>query len=120
MPIAYELAKQISAKFGYVNTKNEVCNFDIKPGDKVIIVGDDIYSGESIKKTIQIISKIGAKVESPILTIGNFSGTKTIFDLDIVSVISEEGALYEENICPMCINGSKAVLPRPNWKKLLE
>ena len=120
LAISYALARIVGAKFGYIDTKAELCNFDIKNNEKVIVVGDDIYSGGSIKKTIKIINNLGAKVESPIFTIGNFSGTKTLLGLEVVSTISETGNLYEEKDCPMCKTGSKAVLPRPNWNKLLE
>ena len=52
LAIAYVLARESGAKFGYVDIENDACNFDIKRGQKVIIIGDDIYSGGSIKKTI--------------------------------------------------------------------
>jgi len=120
LPIAYALAREIKAKFAYVDRKAKVCNFDIKSGEKVVVIGDDIYSGESIKKTIDIVTKLGAKVEAPILTIGNFSGAKILSGLEVVSVISERGNLYAEKNCPMCKSGSKAVLPRPNWIKLMK
>lgn len=55
LPIAYVLARQLGARFGYVDTQTGLCNFDIKTDEKVIVVGDDIYSGGSIKKTIEII-----------------------------------------------------------------
>ena len=118
LAIAFELARQIKAKFGYVDTKTGECNFDIKQNDTIIVIGDDIYSGGSIKKTIQIVSKKGANVKSPIFTIGNFTGIKTILSLDVVSTISEKGHLYEENDCPMCKSGSKAVSPRIHWYEL--
>lgn len=118
LAIAYALARQIGAKFGYVDRENEACDFDIKKGDKVIVVGDDIYSGGSIKETIKIVNKLGAKVQSPIFTIGNFSGTKKLLGLEIISAISEKGSLYPTKDCPMCKSGSKAVLPRPNWENL--
>ncbi len=86
----------------------------------VIVVGDDIYSGGSIKKTIQIVKLKGAVVKTPIFTIGNFTGTETILDLDVISAILETGNLYDEKDCPMCKSGSKAVLPRPNWNKLMK
>ena len=120
LAIAYALARQVGAKFGYVDTKTNICNFDIKNGDKVIVVGDDIYSGGSLKKTINIVNKMNAKIESPIFTIGNFSGTKRLLGLEVFSVLSESGNLYPENDCPMCQSGSKAVLPRPNWNKLMK
>ncbi|TAK95880.1 hypothetical protein EPO05_03210 [Patescibacteria group bacterium] len=119
LAIAYALARQIGAKFGYADTKTETCDFDIRKGDVVTVVGDDIYSGGSIKKTIKILDGLGAKVQSPIFTIGNFSGAKTLLDLEIVSAIAEKGNLYPESDCPMCKAGSKAVLPRPNWNKLI-
>ncbi len=120
LPIAFELARQINAKFGYINRKTQVCDFNIQKGETIIVIGDDIYSGESIKETIQIVISKGGIVKSPILTIGNFTGTKSIMDLDVVSAISEKGTLYEENVCPMCKAGSKAVNPRTYWKELKE
>ncbi len=72
----------------------------------------------TIKKTINIVNNLKAKVESPIFTIGNFSGAKKLLGLEVFSVISEKGNLYSKENCPMCKSGSKAVLPRPNWNKL--
>jgi orotate phosphoribosyltransferase len=118
LAIAYALARQIGAKFGYVDTKNLECNFDILKNDTVIVIGDDIYSGESIKKTIQIVTAKGASVKAPIFTIGNFTGTEIILSLDVVSAISERGHLYKEKECPMCKSGSKAVSPRMYWHEL--
>ena len=118
LAIAYALARQIGAKFGYVDIKKEECNFNIKPNDIIIVIGDDIYSGGSIKKTINVAKAKGANVVSPIFTIGNFTGTETILGLDVVSAISERGHLYKENECPMCKVGSKPVSPRINWNKL--
>jgi len=118
LPIAFELARQMNAKFGYIDRKSNECNFDIKVGETIIVIGDDIYSGGSIKETIQIVTSKGGIVKSPILTIGNFTGTKSIMDLDVVSAISEKGNLYEENVCPMCKLGSKAVSPRIHWNDL--
>ncbi len=118
LAIAYALTREAGAKFGYVDRKNEICNFDIKKDEIVIVVGDDIYSGESIIKTIEIVNNLKVKVESPIFTIGNFSGTKTILGLEVVSVISEKGILYPEKNCPMCKSGSKPISPKTHWKKL--
>jgi len=120
LAIAYALARETGAKFGYVDVKADICNFDIKNDDIVIIIGDDIYSGGSLKKTINIVKDMGANIESPIFTIGNFSGAKKLLDLEVFSVISEKGNLYSKENCPMCKSGSKAVLPRPNWNKLME
>lgn len=120
LPIAYELAKQINAKFGYVNTQSNTCDFPIRKNEIVIVIGDDIYSGGSIKKTIEIISSKGGTVTSPILTIGNFTGTTAIKGLEVISAISEKGNLYEEKSCPMCLAGSQAVNPRTHWKTLKE
>ena len=120
LAVAYALARQAGSKYGYVDIQTKLCNFDIKAGEKVIIVGDDIYSGGSIKKTIEIINSLGAKVQSPILTIGNFSGAEVLSGLEVISAISEKGNLYDENDCLMCKLGSKAVSPRQNWNELIK
>lgn len=120
LPIAFELARQINAKFGYINRKTQVCDFDIQEGETIIVIGDDIYSGGSIKETIKIVTSKGGIVKSPILSIGNFTGTKSIMNLDVVSAISEKGNLYEEDVCSMCKTDSKPVNPRTYWKELKE
>lgn len=118
--IAYALARHVGARFGYVDIKAGVCNFNIEENEKVIIVGDDIYSGGSLKKTVKAVEMRGAKIDAPIFTIGNFSGVKDVQCIEILSVISERGNLYAEKECPMCKSGSEAVLPRPNWAKLMK
>jgi orotate phosphoribosyltransferase len=126
LPLAYALARDVGAKFAYIATKTEagiktaVCNFDIKPNDKVIVIGDDMYSGESIKQTINIMHKMDAIVESPIFAIANFSGDKTILGIEVLSVISKKVNRYSDATCPMCKAGSKPVAPRPNWNKLIK
>jgi len=119
LPIAYALARDIGAKFAYIDIKAEACYFDIKRNDKVIVIGDDVYSGGSIKKTINIMRKMGANVKSPIFAIANFSGDKTLSGIEVLSVLSEKVTLYSEADCPMCKSGSKAVSPRQNWNKLM-
>jgi orotate phosphoribosyltransferase len=120
LAIAYALARATGAKFGYVDLEAATCNFDIKKDEVVIIVGDDIYSGGSLKKTINIVNHLNAKIVAPIFTIGNFSGIKELLNLEVCSVITEKGNLYAKAECPMCKAGSKAVLPRPNWNFLMK
>ena len=117
LPIAYALARITNANFGYADISANICNFNIQQNQKVIVIADDVYSGGSIVKTIKIIEKMGAEVLEPILSLGNFSGTKSLADKSIWSVIEEKGNLYDENKCPMCQAGSIPVLPRPNWEK---
>jgi len=83
LSISHILARECGAKFAYINRETNSCNFEIKKGDKVIVVGDDIYSGGSLKQTIEILKTMGAEVVSPILTIGNFSGTEELSGLSI-------------------------------------
>jgi len=118
--LAYAFARQIGAKMAYIDPKTEECNFEIREGDSVVVIGDDIYSGGSIKKAIMTLRGLEAKIEGPLLSIGNFSGTESLLGVEIVSAISQKGNLYDKNDCPMCKEGSKAVLPRPNWNALLK
>lgn len=120
LPIAYALAKSTWAKFAYIDPQTKTCNFNIQKDDIIVLVWDDIYSGGSIKATIKIMKDIGAKITSPICTIGNFMGTQDIEGIEILSAISDTGNLYEATECPMCKTWSKAVLPRPNRKQLTE
>ena len=103
LAIAYALARETGAKFGYVDLKKNICNFDIKNGETIIVVGDDIYSGGSLKETIDIISKMNAKVESPIFTIGNFSGTKKLLNLEVFLYYLKK-EIYIQKIIVLCVN----------------
>lgn len=116
--IAYELARQVDARFGYIDTKKEECNFDIQKNDTVIVLWDDIYSWWNIIKTINLLKTKGANIMSPIFTIWNFMNTEKILDLNIVSVISEKWHLYSEQDCPMCKSGSKVLSPRIHRNEL--
>ncbi|MCB9359586.1 hypothetical protein H6503_06670 [Candidatus Woesearchaeota archaeon] len=119
LAIAYSLAKACKARFGYVDLKEKICNFEIRDTEKVIVVADDIYSGDSIRKTIEILAKKGVKVIPPILTLGSFSGIWKIIEREVVYAITNKGNLFPEKECPMCKAGSRAVLPRPNWDELI-
>lgn len=119
LPIGYELASQIGAKFWYVDTIRWTCDFDMQIWEKVLVVADDIYSGWSIKKTIQIIKDKWIEVIWPMFSIGNFSSTQEVAWLKVVSALSETGNLYEAKDCPMCEIWSEALLPRPNWEKIV-
>lgn len=117
--ITQQLSQRLPTQFGYVDLETRTANCTFEPGESVLVVADDIYSGSSVEKTISFVEERGAKVLPRILSIGNFSGVKTLAGREIISALNKPGNLYAPENCPMCKEGSKAVLPRPNWRELL-
>lgn len=119
IPLAYELASKAKCKFGYVyNLSDEICYFDIRPQESVIIVADDIYSGISIKRTIAALNKKKVK-HNFILSIANFLGEDSIENIELISLINKKANFWYYKNCPLCRAGSKAIVARKCWENLI-
>ena len=120
MVIGYELARQIWAKFAYINKEEMSCSFAIAAWETAVIVADDIYTWGSLKDTTTILETMGVIILNPILSIANFWSLDSIAGLDVFSIISEKANLYKEEDCPFCKIWSNAIVPRGNWEKLIQ
>jgi len=122
----------MGVKSGYCEKDSEkgivLKRFDIPDDSRVLIVEDLITTGgtvESIWKAIKkksnnvkIIPLIGAVVHRPppntsILVIDNQK-------VHIISLLYKEVLAFSPEKCPWCKQGSVAVRPKENWKRLIE
>ncbi|NDK08327.1 hypothetical protein EOM39_03695 [Candidatus Gracilibacteria bacterium] len=122
--LGHELARQLGTKFAFTEPvqtpegKMQVLKrFDIKKGDRVLVVEDAISTGGSIVKTIAILEGLGAEVLPFVATIVNWSGNEYLGTKKIFSLYSGIPKKWEQDDCELCKKGSIALRPKANWDK---
>lgn len=115
---AYELGRQLGIKAIFTERENNLMTlrrgFEIKPGDRVLIMEDVVTTGKSSMETAKAIEDLG----------GNLLGIGCIVDrkvsdirLPIYSAVELFFQTYDENTCPMCEN--KIQLVKPGSRKAI-
>ena len=120
--LASHLAHKIGCKFGFTEKVDGgivLKRFDVKPGDRVLVVEDTITTGSSTRATIEILEACGATVHDTILCIADRSNGKGLEPRRIVPVISLNFQTWKSDECPLCRAGSKALPAKSNWDKLM-
>ncbi len=122
--IGYEMARQLETKFAFTEPvkvdgkKMQILKrFDIKPNDTVFVIEDAISTGGSIIKTISVLENINATVLPFVASVVNWSGSDKLGNKDIISLYSDKPKSWQQENCPLCENGSKALRPKSNWDK---
>jgi orotate phosphoribosyltransferase len=118
LPVAFCLANILKSNFAYC--ENEELRFDLKPGQKVLIVADDIYTGKSLENLMHTLSSRGVLISDLIMVLGNFIDRAEFAGKKVVSAVSRSVNLWQKGECPLCKSGSQAVSARSNWQELLQ
>lgn len=109
---AYELGRQLGLRAIFTERENNVMvlrrGFEIKPGERILIMEDVVTTGKSSMETAGVLEKMG----------GNVIGIGCIVDrmsseihLPIYSAIELKFETYEADNCPLCVVGSNPVKP---------
>lgn len=111
--IAYELGRTLGVPAIFTERENEEMTlrrgFEIKPGQKVLIVEDVVTTGKSSKETIKVIENFGGEV----LGIGCLVDRTKNKDIGIklYPAIQIDLDTYDEDNCPLCKEGIEIVKP---------
>ena len=106
-------------KAGYVDPRNGYkTSFDVKSGEKAIVVADDIYSGGAVKITIKSLEDTEVEVLPLVFALANLSGLTHLGRNEIIAGASIVAERFPADQCKMCDTGSEALDPRPNWDRL--
>lgn len=112
--IAYEVAKNLGTRSIFAEAGDEgrifKRGFNLKKGEKTLIVDDILTTGGSIKEVIQLVKKH----EGDILGIGillDRSGGKVQFNYPLKPLAVTEVQNYRQEECPMCKKGEPLVKP---------
>ncbi len=109
---AYELGRQLGIRAIFTERENNVMTlrrgFEIKPGEKILIMEDVVTTGKSSIETANVLEGLGGKV----IGIGCVVDRKASeIHLPIYSAVELEFETYDADNCPLCMNGSKPVKP---------
>jgi orotate phosphoribosyltransferase len=121
---SFAVAHFLGAQSGFTEKDGEtmkLARFEIKPGEKVLIVEDTISTGGSTLKTIEGVRAAGvaeACILPYIVCLVNRSGAPTLNGRELRAVITPSIQNWTEGECPLCKSGSKAVRPKANWGAL--
>jgi len=85
-------------------------SFEIKKGEKVLVVEDVTTTGNSVKEVINIVKGRGGKVIGVGVLIDR-SGGKVDFGVKMKSLLSLEIKSYQPEDCPLCKKGIPVIRP---------
>jgi orotate phosphoribosyltransferase len=107
---AYELARQLGIKAIFTERENNVMTlrrgFEIKAGDRILIMEDVVTTGKSSMETAGVLESLGGIV----VGIGCIVDRKVSeIPLPLYSAADLYFDTYDEEACPMCREGSKPV-----------
>lgn len=125
--IAHELARTFGPVTisGYTEKiGNDISWGFTAPGNAVILLVEDaITTGGSAEKCRMAIEKQNPKqvrVLPLVCCIINWSGKPNLGNYKIISLIDRTMETWTAEECPLCAQGSEAIRPKPNWRKLME
>ncbi len=99
--IGYEIARQLKVRAIFCERENGVMNlrrgFEIKKGERCLIVEDVITTGGSTKEVIEVVKSYGGKVVG-IASIINRSELKNFS----ISLLKLKIKTYKPENCPLC------------------
>lgn len=84
--------------------------FEIKPGERILVVEDVITTGGSTRECIAALEEHGANVVGAASIIDRSNGTADV-GVPRISLVSLDVPTYSEDACPMCLNGDKPYKP---------
>ena len=109
---AYELGRQLGKRAIFTERENNVMTlrrgFEIKPGEKILIMEDVVTTGKSSVETAKVLEGLGGKV----IGLGCIVDRKASeIKIPIYSAVELEFETYEADNCPLCKDGSSPIKP---------
>ncbi|WP_456397894.1 orotate phosphoribosyltransferase [Desulfurobacterium sp.] len=119
--VSYETARHIGVRGIFAERKDGVNlvlrrGFEIKPGEKALVVEDVVTTGKSTKETIEVVKSFGGEVVA-VGSLVDRSGGKVDFGVPFLTLWRLEVPAYEPSNCPICREGRKP-LEKPGSRKI--
>jgi orotate phosphoribosyltransferase len=113
--LSYELGRQWDVKTIFSERENGVMalrrGFEIKPGEKLVVVEDVLTTGGSVKEVIDLVEKAGGHV----LAVGSIcdrsNGKLSFGNIPYFSMMVLDVVKYEPDQCPLCKQGVPLYAP---------
>ena len=118
--LAYEMAKQLNVRGIFAErTQGQMQlrrGFEIKRGEKVLVVEDVVTTGGSTREVMQIVKELGGEVMG-IGSIVDRSNDQVDFGVKFRSILKINAIAYEPQTCPLCEKGITIVKPGSRERK---
>ena len=103
--LAFETARQLGVKGIFAEKIGDVRifrrDFDITPGEHVLIVDDVLSTGGSVRETMSAVNKVGGDIIG-IGVLVDRSEEKTDFGIPLFSCLRAPTIAYPPEECPLC------------------
>ncbi len=118
--MGYAVAKHLNKKNIFAERENNtMCfrrGFEIKKGERCVVVEDVVTTGGSVKEVISLVKEHGGEVVA-VASIVDRSGGKVDFGVPFYSLLSMDITSYDAADCPICKQGLPLV--KPGSRKIL-
>jgi len=103
--LAHETARQLGVRSIFAEKEGQVRifrrDFEITPGENILVVDDVLTTGSSVTETISAIDRIGGNVTG-IGVLVDRSQNDLAFNLPLFSCLRAPTTTYSPNQCPLC------------------
>lgn len=112
--VGTEVGRMMDARTIFAERENNSMQlrrgFEIKKGERVLVVEDVVTTGGSVNEIIQLVKEAGAKLAGVGFIVDRSNGKK-LFNTKAYSVLQMDVVAYKPEECPMCKDGTPAVKP---------
>lgn len=112
--LAFETARQLGARSIFAEKEGGVRvfrrDFEITPGERVLIVDDILTTGSSLRETLSAVGKLGGVVVG-IGVLVDRSENKLDFNLPLFSCLRAPTTAYSPQQCPLCASHIPLIRP---------
>jgi orotate phosphoribosyltransferase len=112
--IAYEVAKNLETRSIFAESEGEgrvfKRGFNLKKGERVLIVDDILTTGKSLREVIDLVNKYDGKIVGIGILLDR-SGGKVGFGYPLKALATTEVKNYAPEECPLCKKGEPLVKP---------
>jgi orotate phosphoribosyltransferase len=119
--VAHEVGRALGKRVIFTERQNgEMClrrGFELKPGEKVLVVEDVITTGGSVKEVIEIVKENGAIPVGVGVLVDRSNGQADFGGLRLESIVQLQIETFEADNCPLCKKGIPAVKPGSRGSK---
>lgn len=117
--MAYEVSRHLQVENFFAEREDGKMTlrrgFQVKPGQRVLVVEDVVTTGGSVREVIEIVKEQGGVVAG-VGSIVDRTGGKIDFGVPFKAVISVDVKSWEPDECPLCKEGKLEVI-KPGSRK---
>lgn len=119
--VGYELARQLKKRFIFGERQNGEMTirrgFEVKKGERVLLVEDVVTTGKSIKELEDVIAKSGGKIVAFASLINRYPQGSP-FNIPYFYLLRVDAKVYDPNDCPLCKNPNFSAPYKPGSRNI--